>query len=152
MNKVCPAYGKLARFITQAGPDRIVIRHQSARYQDCVQEGPGATSGGGHVEHAATGRALKDEALDEHEASRVKPLWRCREYLEALYKRRVRDTREYARVNADDARAFCDVNLITRGPWLGAVFRPGFWVWDGITHSKDPVQHGAMLKSWRWEG
>ena len=159
-DKLCPVCGKIARFVTQVGANKVLIRHFSKRYEDCTQEGEGVTSGGGHVEHHATGRALKNEALDEHEIAKVRPIYRCREYLQALYKRRVLaldpglgrgpDLGDLARVNADDARTFCDVNLITRGPWLGAVFRPKAWVWDGITHSTDPIQHGAMLKQWRY--
>ena len=152
MNKLCPVCGKLARFVTQVGPQKILIRHHAPRYEDCVQEGPGATSGGGHVEHGATGKALKDEALDGHERAKVRPLFLCREYLAQLHRIRTKALGDLARVNADDARTFCDVNLIPRGPWLGAVFRPKAWVWDGITHSTDPIQHHAMLKQWRYEG
>ena len=154
-DKLCPVCGKIARFITQVGPNKVLIRHFSKRYEDCTQEGEGVTSGGGHVEHHATGRALKNEALSEHEIAKVRPIYRCREYLAQLYQRRAQadailGRAGQARVNADDARTFCDVNLIPRGPWLGAVFRGKAWAWSGITHSMDPIQHGAMLKQWRY--
>lgn len=152
-DKLCPSCGKLARFITQAGPNKVIVRHAAKRYQDCVIEGDGVTAGGGHVEHHVTGKALKEEALDDHERAKVKPLYLAREYVRKLFERRKKLYGDAARVSADDVREYCDFNDIERGPWMGAVFRArDGWVWDGITHSKDPIQHGAMLKLWRLAG
>lgn len=150
-DKTCPNCGKLVKHITQAGPDKVVVRHAAKRYQDCVIEEPGVTAGGGHVEHHATGRALKNEALDAHERAKVKPLYKAREYVRQLFERRQKEQGDAARVSADDVRTYCDVNLIERGPWMGAVFSGKHWIWDGITHSTDPIQHGAMLKLWRYQ-